>query len=135
MPEIWFRALVKHFDLPETNTNVRKDIKKSKTKKTKKPNPSYRWYEMTFFTRWTPDSCLTLCIDTPTNMISELQSVLTNDTRYSSLDMADPFAMYVPLLDHIIKMYDDAVWGMRNMVRPIEKVRCLCNQNRPHACN
>jgi hypothetical protein len=83
---------------------------------------------MTFFTRWKPDSCVTLCIDTPADMPFELKAAMANDMRLKSLAESDPFAMYVPLMDHLIKLYDESVWSMRNMVRPIEKVRSLSHQ-------
>lgn len=39
-----------------------------------------------------------------------------------SLNFTDPFAMHVPLMDRVIKMYDTSVWLVRDLVRMIEKV-------------
>ncbi|OCL03250.1 hypothetical protein AOQ84DRAFT_303154 [Glonium stellatum] len=36
-------------------------------------------------------------------------------------DSQDPFAMYLPLMDEILKLYDDSVWCIRDILRPIEK--------------
>lgn len=58
----------------------------------------------------------------------ELKAAMANDVRLKTLVKSDPFAMYVPLMDQLIKLYDESVWSMRNMVRPIEKVRSLSHQ-------
>ncbi|KAF2465117.1 uncharacterized protein BDR25DRAFT_241117, partial [Lindgomyces ingoldianus] len=81
----------------------------------------YGWYEMTFMTCWLPDRCIMLCINTPTSMQSKLQATLSGGSL--SLDVRDPFSLYVPLMDEIVKLYDLSVWGIRDLIRPIEKAR------------
>jgi hypothetical protein len=123
LSDIWFRALIKL--VGEGPSVPSRRYKKNHRKKPKKGSPLYIWYEMTFFTRWTPANCITLCIDTPADMPFELKAIMTSDEKMKSLDISDPFSMYVPLLDLIIKLYDESVWSMRDMIRPIEKVSLL----------
>jgi hypothetical protein len=98
----WFRCLVK--DVKGTNDGP----------------PIYVWYEMTFFTRWEQNHSIFLCIDAPDNTQSMLEIALSRN--FSTLNLMDPFSMYIPLIDHIITVYDRSVWGIRDLVRPIEKV-------------
>lgn len=80
----------------------------------------YIWYEMGFFTYWDYlGPCRVLCIDTPEELQSGLETVLR---KQSSLDFRDPFAMHAPLIDQIILQYDISVWRVRHPVRTIEKV-------------
>lgn len=100
----WFRCLVKNVLKPGEETQSGK---------------RYTWYEMGFFTCW--DSlgcCRVLCIDTPQDLQSALETVL----QKPFLDPRDPFAMHVPLIDQIVKLYDDSVWLIRDEVREIEEV-------------
>ena len=98
----WFRCLVK-------------DVRA-----TANAGLSYGWYKMTFFTRWEQNHSITLCIDTPSNTKSMLEIALSQDL--STLNLMDPFAVYVPLIDHIITLYDRSIWGIRDLIRNIEKV-------------
>ncbi|KAL9112360.1 MAG: hypothetical protein Q9187_007783, partial [Circinaria calcarea] len=81
---------------------------------------SYGWYEMTFFTRWERNHSIILCIDTPSNTKSMLETALSRDL--STLNLMDPFAIYVPLIDHIIMLYDRSIWGIRDLIRNVEKL-------------
>jgi hypothetical protein len=79
----------------------------------------YIWYEMGFFTHWDNSGhCRVLCIDTPEKLPSDLQTAL----KGSPFKRSDPFAMHIPLLDQIVRLYDDSVWQVRHPVRDIEKV-------------
>ena len=90
-----------------------------KVNKKTQPGIRYKWYEMGFFTRWDHSGhCKVLCIDTPKELPSKLKEVLTK----SPLDLKDPFAMHAPLIDQIVKLYDDSVWAIRDPIRKIEKV-------------
>jgi hypothetical protein len=81
----------------------------------------YKWYEMGFFTYWDhPGLCRVLCIDTPEELQLGLQTVLGNQSPL--LELRDPFAMHVPLIDQIILLYDISVWRVRDPVRKFEKV-------------
>ncbi|KAI9783530.1 MAG: hypothetical protein M1839_003700 [Geoglossum umbratile] len=97
----WFRCLVKMV------LKVDEDAK------------NYKWYEMGFFTYWDHSSrCKVLCIDTPKDLPSRLMEVLEK----SPPDRRDPFAMHAPLIDQIVRLYDDSVWAIRDPIRKIEKV-------------
>ncbi|KAK0734776.1 hypothetical protein B0T26DRAFT_689624 [Lasiosphaeria miniovina] len=82
----------------------------------------YRWYEMSFFTRWEyPNKCQVLCVDTPWDLPGELHKAL--DTRDTPLEFRDPFAMHADLMDQVIVYCDIAVWRVRDPVRELEKKR------------
>lgn len=86
-----------------------------------KADEAYVWYEMGFFTRWDyPGHCRVLCIDTPEELQSGLQTVLGKQSP--PLELRDPFAMHVPLIDQMILLYDVSVWRVRHPVRKFEKV-------------
>src|SRR4051812_47834229 len=80
----------------------------------------YAWHEMTFFARWEPGHFMAVCVDTPDNLLADLEQGLS--TEPETLDLSDPFALYIPLTDQIIMLYDQSVWGIRDLIRRIEKV-------------
>jgi hypothetical protein len=75
---------------------------------------------MTFLGRWEPGCGLTICMDTPDSFRYFLERSLNDDT--SIIDLIDPFAPFVPLMDQVIVLYDQSVWSIRNLVRRLEKV-------------
>ncbi|KAF2176651.1 hypothetical protein K469DRAFT_645505 [Zopfia rhizophila CBS 207.26] len=103
----WFRCLVKRVLKPREGKA--------------RDGKNYLWYEMGFFTRWShPNGCRVLCIGTPEELRMQLEVVLR---KSPSLELRDPFVMLRPLLDQIIKLYDDSTWRMRDEVRAIEENR------------
>ncbi|KAF1989817.1 hypothetical protein K402DRAFT_326306, partial [Aulographum hederae CBS 113979] len=78
----------------------------------------YTWHEMTFFTHWTPDRSIIICVDTPSDMQSKLFATLSTN---SSIDFSDPFSLYGPLFDEIVKLYDSSIWRIRDVIRTHEK--------------
>jgi hypothetical protein len=84
--------------------------------------PTYTWYEMTFLSIWEPGRYMTLCIDTPNGFREELQHSLEREQK---LDLQDPFAFLLPLMDQIILLYDHSVWGIRDLIRQVEKVTII----------
>jgi len=115
IPYTWFRCLVKDvrgmiIDKGNKSSSGMKWNKKSK----------YVWYEMTFITRWQPGCCIMLCINTPDDMQQDLEAVLSNGS--ATMDFDDPFCMYIPLMDEVVKQYEISVWAIRDVLRPIEKV-------------
>ncbi|KAH0565181.1 hypothetical protein GP486_001427 [Trichoglossum hirsutum] len=101
----WFRCLVKMMLKADELTASGKN---------------YKWHEMGIFTRWDRvGSCKVLCVDTPREMASGLEEALAGSTP----DLKDPFAMHAPLIDQIVKLYDDSVWAIRHPIREIEKTR------------
>jgi hypothetical protein len=113
--DTWFRCLVKML---------------LKADETTESGKGYIWYEMGIFTCWDRSGgCKVLCIDTPKELPSKLKEVLVK----SNLDLKDPFAMHAPLIDQIIKLYDDSVWAIRHPIRRIEKVSSSIVLRRPTA--
>lgn len=103
----WFRCLVKLLLEGSEITQIGK-------------GKNYIWYEMGFFTHWDHSGhCRVLCIDTPEKLPSDLQTAL----KGSPFKRGDPFAMHTPLLDQLVRLYDDSVWRVRHPVRDIEKNR------------
>lgn len=84
----------------------------------------YIWFEIGIFTRWdSSGKCQILCVDTPFDLPDKLEASFKK--RPSVLNFADPFAMYIDLIDLIINYYDLSVWRIRNPVRKLEEVSLL----------
>jgi hypothetical protein len=78
---------------------------------------------MGFFTRWiSPGSCRVLCIGTPPEMRIAMGALLTGSQPAQPLEFLDPYAMFRPLFDELIKICDESVWRITKKVRDIEKV-------------
>ncbi|KAH0547677.1 hypothetical protein FGG08_000166 [Glutinoglossum americanum] len=121
----WFRCLVKMVLSVDESTQSVEQATGEVNKKTK-PGKKYKWYEMGFFTLWDhSDHCRVLCIDTPGDLPSKLQKALAK----SPFDPRDPFAMHAPLIDQVVKLYDDSVWAIRDPIREIEKTRQAAKPN------
>ncbi|RDA85371.1 hypothetical protein CP532_6429 [Ophiocordyceps camponoti-leonardi (nom. inval.)] len=114
---MWFRCLAKTvLDPKESCEQDGKD---------------YLWHEMGFFTRWChPRSSKVLCVGTPATFHDRLRQELDKTPR---LELRDPFAMLIPLLSHIIELYDESTWRVRNKVRTIEKFTCHKTRGRQRA--
>ncbi|OCK73627.1 hypothetical protein K432DRAFT_387294 [Lepidopterella palustris CBS 459.81] len=77
---------------------------------------------MTFLTYWNGGAGVMFCINTPASMEKNLITTLEKEDP-TPLDARDPFAMYIPLMDEIVKLYDESVWSIRDVLRRIEKIR------------
>ena len=80
----------------------------------------YTWFEMSFFGRWESGRCMILCVDTPDDFREQLEQSMNNEQE--ELDLNDPFALHLPLMDQIIALYDRSVWSIRDLIRRVEKV-------------
>jgi hypothetical protein len=69
---------------------------------------------------------MVLCIDTPDDFPSRLAQSITGEQE--SLDLSNPFAFYLPLVDQIIQLYDNSVWGFRNLIRRVEEVPSIVSR-------
>jgi hypothetical protein len=76
---------------------------------------------MSFFGRWEPGHSMVLCIDTPENFRFQLEQSIAKGE--DMIDLSNPFALYVPLVDQIVDLYDRSVWRIRDLIRTVEKVR------------
>ena len=75
---------------------------------------------MSFFTRWTRISSVTLCFDVPkTSQMRTHQALVSRQQR---LDFRDIYAGHVIVLDEVLALFDESVWALRDEVRRIEKV-------------
>jgi len=83
--------------------------------------PNYVWYEMTFYTHVASDRTLMLCLDTPDELRLRLEIALSGSKQ--GLDLSDPFALHVPLIDEVVVLNDRSVWQVRDLIRTIEKVQ------------
>lgn len=81
---------------------------------------SYSWAEMSFFTKWTPDFALNFCFDVPKSSQIRLRQAL--DSREQTFAVGDFYASHVTILDEILILFDESVWGLRNGVRQVEMV-------------
>jgi hypothetical protein len=86
---------------------------------------------MTFLSIWEPDRYMLLCIDTPNGFREELQHSLEREQK---LDLQDPFAFFLPLMDQIITLYDHSVWGIRDLIRQVEKVVLIVHLRNKCCC-
>lgn len=87
-----------------------------------KGTKGYIWYETTVFTLWDRSGLSqVLCIDTPFDFPTELQSLLAR--LPALLDFRDPFALHAGLVDQLVVYCDISVWRVRDPVRQLEKVR------------
>lgn len=101
----WFRCLVKLIYSQRATNGLSID---------------YKWHEIGVFTRWdSPNCCRILCADAPEAFRLDLKISLE---KMSTLDLRDPFCMHAPLLDEMVKLYDQSLWLLRDAVRAIEKV-------------
>jgi hypothetical protein len=107
----WFRCFVKVLD---------------ETKESDTFLPEYKWYEMSFFTRWDSNGHgRVLCIDTPDDMPEALKRSLESGGGNSpELNPQDPYFLHIPVIDQVLLQYTISVWRVRNPIRNIEKV-CL----------
>ncbi|KAK4156191.1 hypothetical protein C8A00DRAFT_31001 [Chaetomidium leptoderma] len=113
----WFRCLVKMVKKEkDAHDDHDEYVPKHETK-------DYKWFEMSFFTRWDcPDNTSqVLCVDTPPDFPSELKTLL--EQRTQPLNFRDPFSMHAGLVDQIIVYADVSVWRVRDPVRHLEKTR------------
>ncbi|RCI15474.1 hypothetical protein L249_3536 [Ophiocordyceps polyrhachis-furcata BCC 54312] len=105
---MWFRCLAK-------------TVLDTKKERCVQDGKDYFWHEMGFFTRWChPRSSKILCVGTPTTFHDGLLRELDATPR---LELRDPFSMLIPLLSHIVQLYDESTWRVRDKVREIEKTR------------
>ena len=82
---------------------------------------NYEWYKLNVFTRWLFSSKQTILIifDPPTPIENGLLNLLLDES--DSKHLGDPFWIYAPLLEEIVRLQDQAVWAIRNQIRAMER--------------
>jgi hypothetical protein len=101
-----FRTVVKHVASRHEKTNPVKD---------------YHWDEMDFFIRCLDSGALTVFLfDAHESIRLDLSNNIASLTDLSpTMKMA---SIMLVLVESLVKMYDESVWTMRNVIRGIEKV-------------
>jgi hypothetical protein len=86
----------------------------------KHPQEQYTWITLSFVAWWTPDQSLILCFGAPQQLQIGLESALKVDP---SIKYDNPFALLNPVIDQILKLYDQSIWSIRDQIRNVESVR------------
>lgn len=82
----------------------------------------YKWYEMSFFTRWnSAKTSRVLCIGASLQMSATLETMV-KESPPPTFESQDPLAMLKPLFDEIIKLCDENTWAVTKKVRAVELV-------------
>lgn len=85
---------------------------------------AYEWHEMGFLSIFSDTKSLLLCFDIPAGSITNLYQTLPKNTD----QITGPFALHIPVLEELMKLYDRSVWTMARAVRAIEKVSLRDNR-------
>jgi hypothetical protein len=79
----------------------------------------WEWYEMGFFASWKSSGQLTLiCFDLPTKSQSMIRSMIDSH----AIDVSNPYSVFLPVTDELLRLYDDSVWSIRNHISQWEAV-------------
>jgi hypothetical protein len=84
----------------------------------------YQWLEMSFFTRWTENTSLFICFDTPEDFQTDFLAALQACSGGKS-SFLQPYALHVILMHLLVPIYDNSIWDLSARVRTIEKVCSL----------
>jgi len=122
----WFRFEIKF--ISEKAKLQSKVEKAKKPSKTEEPIPDdYTWHKIICLTHWSAKQNIVFCIAT---MIAfehfkasfDFEDLLAPSRL--SLDLSRPYAAHALISREIVYLFDDSVWGMRDLTRTAEKVRC-----------
>lgn len=82
----------------------------------------YEWYKLGFFTNWhSSGKIVAFCFNLPL----PLKDAITQSLKATRVDSAltDPFVLHTVVIEHVVALFDEALWHCRDVVRNIEKVR------------
>jgi len=105
-------------DSHTTWTYFRLLVKMLKAKPPPPPEKDYSWYEMAFLSFSNAKRTMMICFDMPEDAPGAIESDISKHLE----DFQGPFGLHVPVLEHVVKLYDISVWGMTRKVRGVEKV-------------
>jgi hypothetical protein len=113
--DTWFRFLVKQ--TLESASQGQKD---------------YVWYKFNIFTHWTLETnrSIILVFDPRPAVKDRLPSPLLDSIELG--DMSDPYWIHALFAEDLVRLQDEAVWGIRNLVRKIEVDRATCTAPNPN---
>ncbi|CZR58840.1 uncharacterized protein PAC_08732 [Phialocephala subalpina] len=80
----------------------------------------YLWYKLNIFTHWIPSSkrSIVIVFDPRPAVRERLPSPLLDFAN--STDTTDPYWIHARFVEELVRVQDDAVWGIRNLVRKTE---------------
>ena len=112
--DTWFRFLVK-----QTFEDTHRGEK------------DYVWYKFNIFTCWTlkTNRSIVLVFDPRPAIKDRLPSPLLDSCEMS--DITDPYWIHALFAEELVRLQDDAVWGIRNLVRKIEVNRTTSTAPNP----
>jgi Mg2+ and Co2+ transporter CorA len=93
---------------------------------------NYEWYKLNVFARWLFSSKQTILIvfDPPTPILVRLPSPLLDEPY--DMHLGDPFWIYAPLIEEVVRLQDQAVWAIRNQVRAMEREKIPATKPKPN---
>ena len=111
--DTWFRFLVK-----QTLHTSHKEMWVGNGK-------DYQWVKLNVFTRWNASTKGTIVIvfDASPTMKADLTTLFAG--AVDSISLGDPYFSHVLLAGEVLRLQNDAVWNIRNLVRSIEHERTL----------
>lgn len=88
----------------------------------KSPEITYRWLQVSVLVHFHAKTGqqVVFFIDLPSN---HEDSTIKKSLSYSRYENENPFIWHTILSRQVKSLYDDTVWSIRNLVRPVEKVR------------
>jgi membrane protein implicated in regulation of membrane protease activity len=113
--DTWFRFLVK-----QTLENVPAGQR------------DYLWYKFNIFTRWIPSTnqTIVLVFDPRLAVKERLPSPLLDSLDPS--DFSDPYWIHTLFAEEVVRLQDNAVWSIRNLVRKTEIERTTSTKPDPN---
>lgn len=82
----------------------------------------YDWYKVNVFTRWWPTGRnLVIIFDPPLALRMRFPTPMLDGT--DSIPTHDPYWIHLRILEELVKIQDESVWSIRNLVRQRELVR------------
>jgi hypothetical protein len=88
----------------------------------------YKWHHLNVFTHWLPSGeSIILSFETPPALLAWFK----NGEFFYKADRADPYSFHTALLGEVVRLQDEAVWGIRNLVRGVEKGRAVSLRQNP----
>lgn len=83
----------------------------------------YLWYKFNVFTRWIPstNNSIVVVFDPRPAVKDRLPSPLLDSL--DTTDLSDPYWIHTAFAEEVIRLQDEAVWGIRNLVRQTETER------------
>jgi Mg2+ and Co2+ transporter CorA len=91
----------------------------------------YEWYRLNLFIRWisAPKRTILIIFDTAQPVVDSLQRLLLKEITIAKLE--DPLWIYPVIAEEVVRLQDQAVWAIRDLVRVLEKHRAPLKNPKP----